>query len=155
MRTALARLDPWAFWSVRLEGDLGADYAVVGTTGAFAIAICGLEGYAEPAGDGLHIGGAKVTGFREVKQAARSLRGRLLRASVFTAVEPIICLTRAVAGTSRTVRGVRVVRLEDLPAVIGGRQRTLDQGTARFGAEALGTVLPSSSGALHDEDEDG
>jgi hypothetical protein len=155
VRSALARLDPWMFWSVRLDGVVGADYAVVGTTGAFAITICALEGYAEPVGDGLRIGEVKLGGFREVKQAAKSLRGRLLKASVFTAVEPIICLTRAVAGTSRTIRGVRVVRLEDLPAAIGGHERVLDQGTAKFGAEALGTVLPSSSGALHHDDEDG
>lgn len=146
VRERLARLDPWTFWSVPLEAVTGVDYAVVGTTGAFAISICTLEGYAEPAGAGLRVGGTKVDGFRVLKSSARTLRGRLSDASVFTDVQPILCLTRAIAGASRTVRAVRVVRVEDLASEIGGRERTLDFGTAKQGAMALGTPLPRISG---------
>jgi hypothetical protein len=149
LREALARLDPWTFWAVRLD-DAGADYAVIGATGAFAIAIVGLEGYAEPSREGLRVGDVEVAGFREVMQAARRLHGRLLEASTFTHVEPALCLTRATAGSSRTIRGVRVMRLEDLPAEIGARERSLDPGTAKRAAEALGRVLPSASGPRPD-----
>lgn len=147
LRSTLAKLDPWMFWIVQLEPGSGAAFAVVGVTGAFVIAICGLAGYAEPAGKDLRIDGTLVSGFREAKRAARSIEGRLGEVSVFTSVDPMICLTRAVAGTSRTIRGTRVVRLEDLASEIGGRERTMDQGTAKTGAQALGQVLPRSSGA--------
>jgi hypothetical protein len=153
VREVLLRLDPWSFWSVPLDASSGADYAVVGTTGAFAISICELEGYAEPAGSGLRVGETKVDGFRALRQAARTLRGQLSNASVFTDVEPVLCLTRAVAGAPRTVRAVRVMRFEDLATEIGGRERTLDLGTAKNGAMALGTPLPRVSGARTEDEE--
>jgi hypothetical protein len=145
-RAELARLDPWSFWAVALE-DEGADYAVIGRTGAFAIALVGLEGYAEPSPRGLRIGGVELGGFREVSRAARRLHGRLLRASAFAHVEPVLCLTRAVAGASRTVRGVRVVRVADLAAEIAGREHAMDPSTARRAAESLGRVLGGGAGA--------
>ena len=149
LRGALGKLDPWTFWSVPLN-DPEADYAVIGATGAFVVAIVGLEGFAEPTGSGLLVGEAEVTGFRDVARAARRLRGRLIQASAFTHVEPVLCLTRAVAGSSRTIRGVRVVRLEDLPSEIGGRERALDPSTAKRAAEAIGSVLPNASGPRPD-----
>lgn len=152
LRGSLGRLDPWAFWSIALA-DPDADYAVIGATGAFAIQIVGLEGFVEPSGSGLRVGDAAVTGFREVTRAARRLHVRLIEASAFTQVEPLLCLTRARAGSSRTVRGVRVVRLEDLPGEIGGRERALDPGTAKRAAEALGRVLPSASGPRSDAED--
>jgi hypothetical protein len=147
VRGALAKLDPWSFWSVELDPGIEAEYAVVGTTGAFAVALCGLAGYVEPADDGLRVGEVRMDGFREVKRAAKALHGKLSNAHASTGVEPVICLTRAVAGTSRSVRGVRVVRLDDLPAEIAQRKRALDVGTARKGAQALGHVIPAASGA--------
>lgn len=145
LRSALGALDPWSFWAVRLD-DPDVDYAVLGTTGAFAIAILGLEGFAEPSGDGLRIDGLRVGGFRQVVRGAKRLHGRLLEASVFADVHPMLCLTRATAGSSRSIRGARVVRLKDLAAEIAGRPRSLDPGTARRAAEALGPVLRSASG---------
>ena len=154
IRSAFAKLDPWSFWSVELDPGTGAEYAVVGTTGAFAVAICGLDGYVEPAGSGLRVGEVPVGGFRQVKRAAKVLHGKLSNAHAFTPVEPIVCLTRAIAGASRSVGGVRVVRLEDLPTEIAQRKRTLDPATARKGAQALGAVIPSTSGARPElEDE--
>jgi hypothetical protein len=149
LRSALGKLDPWSFWSVRLDDD-DVDYAVLGTTGAFAVAIVGLDGFAEPSGDGLRIGPTELTGFREVLRGARRLHGRLLEASAFHDVEPVLCLTRATAGSSRTIRGTRVVRLEDLPDEIAGRPRSFDPSTARRAAEALGRVLRSASGPRPD-----
>lgn len=145
-RAELARLDPWSFWAVALE-DEGVDYAVLGRTGAFAITLVGLEGYAEPSRQGLRIGDVELGGFREVSRAARRLHGWLLEASAFARVEPVLCLTRAVAGGPRTVRGVRVVRLADLAAEIVGRPHAMDPSTARRAAEALGPVLRGGAGA--------
>lgn len=127
--------------------DEDVDYAVLGRTGAFAIALVGLEGYAEPSGRGLRIGDVELGGFREVSRAARRLRGRLLETSAFAHVEPILCLTRAVAGASRTVHGVRVVRVADLAAGITAREPAMDPSTARRAAEALGSVLRGGAGA--------
>ncbi len=151
IRVELARLDPWSFWPVALE-DPDVEYAVLGATGAFAIAIVALEGYVEPHGRGVRVGGLEVGGFREVSRGARRLYGRLLDASAFARVEPILCLTRARAGSSRTVRGIRLVRREDLVAEIANRERTLDPGTAKRAAERLGRVLPGRSGPVEDED---
>lgn len=146
MQAELARLDPWSFWAVALE-DEGADYAVIGRTGAFAIALVGLEGYVEPSRRGLRVGEVELGGFREIARAARRLHGRLLRASAFTDVEPVLCLTRAVAGAPRVVRGVRVVRVADLATEIVGRAHALDPSTARRAAESLGRVLRGGAGA--------
>jgi hypothetical protein len=153
LREALAKLDPWTFWSVPIE-DTGAEYAVLGVTGAFTVAIVGLEGYAEPSAKGLRVGGVEVTGFREAARAARRLHGRLLEASAFTHVEPVLCLTRATAGSSRTIRGVRVMRLEDLPFEIGGaRERSLDPSTAKRAAGSIGRVLQGPSGPRPEVEE--
>ena len=154
LRAALARLDPWSFWPVRLESVSGAEYAVVGSTGAFAISICGLEGYAEPDRSGVRIGGSTVTGFREVKRAVKVVRGRLSGSSAVGEVRPVICLTRAIAGTSRDVRGVRVVRLTDLPGEIANRERTLDPGSAKRAASSLGPPAVSAPDARHDDPHD-
>lgn len=151
IRSELAKLDPWSFWSVELE-DPDVDYAVIGATGAFAVAIVALEGYVEPEGDRVLVEGVEVAGFRSIARGARRLHGRLLTASAFAHVDPILCLTRAKAGSSKTVRGIRLVRLEDLAAEIANRDRTLDPTTARRAAGSLGRVLPSSSGSVDRED---
>ena len=154
LRSALARLDPWSFWAVRLDRPPGADYAVVGSTGAFVISICGLDGYVESVGAGLRVGEVSISGFREVKRAAKVVRGRLSHVSVSTEVRPLICLTRAIAGTSRDVRGVRVVRLDDLPSEIASRERTLDPGTAKKAAAVLGPLVVSAP-EVHRDDAGG
>jgi hypothetical protein len=153
VRAELARLDPWSFWVVPPEQGHGASYAVVGTTGAFEIALCVLEGYAQTEGAGLRIGDARLRGFREVKGAARAAHRRLHDASVFVEVDPVICLVRAQAGASRTVRGVRVVRLEDLAASIAQRERALEPTSAKRGAQALGTPIASGQGSVPDIEE--
>ncbi|GBC86384.1 hypothetical protein HRbin12_00372 [bacterium HR12] len=149
VRAELARLDPWSYWAVALEGE-GADYAVVGRTGAFVVALVPLPGYVEPDRRGVRVGGVPLAGFRRVRRAARRVRGRLLQVPAFCDVEPVLCLTRAVAGAPRTVRGVRVVSVGDLAADLAARENAMDPQTARRAAEALGTVLPGGAGAAEE-----
>jgi hypothetical protein len=139
----LSKLDPWAFWTVVLEPGEGASFAVLGVTGAFVAAPCALEGYLVAEGRRLAVDGVAVSGFREVKRAARALRGRLLGAGAATEeVTPLIVLTRARAGAPREHGGVRVLRPEDVIPTITGRDRVLDPSTAERLAQRVGRVLP-------------
>ena len=137
----LLRLDPWAFWSVELDDDAAA-FATLGRTGAFVIGACPLEGYLVAEGRDLVVDGVRVEGFRTLRASARTLGGRLgaVGASGVT-VTPMLVLARAVAGTSREHRGVRVVRPEDLVSEIVDRERVLDPSTAQRLADSLGRVL--------------
>jgi hypothetical protein len=154
VRTELAKLDPWSYRVAVMDPAIGAEYAAVGSTGAFVIAICGVEGYVEPKGSGVTIDGRPLQGVRRVAKAAKRARGLLLDKQVFADVVPILCLTKAAAGVSRTVSGVRVVRLADLVTEISGRPRALELDSAKKGAAALGTVLSTVAGARPlDEDE--
>jgi hypothetical protein len=143
----LLRLDPWSFWSVELTDD-AATFATLGRTGAFAVGACPLEGYLVAEGRELVIDGRRVEGLRALRSSARALGSRL--ASVGAAavdVTPMLVLTRALAGASRDHAGVRVVRLEDVPAEILERENVLDPSTAQRLATSLGRVLrgPGSS----------
>lgn len=153
-RELLARLDPWSFWVAVLPEGESADLAVVGTSGAFAIAVCGLAGALHAEDDKLTVGGRPVRGLKEMRTAARRTKGKLLDAAVFTDVVPIVCLSRAAAGAPLTVRGVRVVGLVDLVAEITNRERALLPNRAQRGAQALGTVLASGQGARPEVEEE-
>jgi hypothetical protein len=138
----LLKLDPWGFWAVELEPGAGAAFAVLGVTGAFVVAPCGLEGYLVAEGRGLLVDGKRIAGFREVKAAAKTLRGKLMGAGAATAdVIPLIVLTRAIAGAPKERSGVRVLRPEDVVPAITGRERVLDPSTAERLARRLGRVL--------------
>jgi hypothetical protein len=138
----LLKLDPWAFWSVELEPQGGACFAVLGVTGSFVLTPCGLEGYLVSHGRRLLVDGRPVGGFREVKSAARALKGKLLSAGAGTAeVTPLIVLTRAIAGAPKERLGVRVLRPEDVVPAITSRDRVLDPSTAERLAHRLGPVL--------------
>ena len=128
----LVRLDPWSYWAVELEAGAGAaTHAVLGTTGAFVVGPCPLEGYLVAEGRDLTIGDQRVGGFREMRAAAKSLRGSLMTiGSMSTDVEPILVLTRAIAGAPREHAGVRVVRPEDVVPTITGRAWVT--GTAQY-----------------------
>ena len=151
VRSALAKLDPWSYRVAVMDPSIGAEYAAVGSTGAFVIAIYGVEGYVEPKGVGVTIDGRPLQGVRRVAKAAKGL---LLDKHVFVDVVPILCLTKAAAGVSRSVSSVRVVRLADLVNEISGRPRVLELDSAKKGAAALGTVLPTVAGP-RSEEEDG
>ena len=146
VRRALGTLDPWSYRVAAMDPASGADYAAVGTTGVFVIAIQGVEGYVEPKGAGLTIDGHPLEGTRRVAKAAKKAKSDLLGKRVFVDVVPILCLTKATAGVSRTVSGVRVVRLADLASEISARPRALELDSAQKAAAALGKVLPTVSG---------
>ena len=121
LRRELLKLDAWAFWAVELEPASGASFAVLGVTGAFAVAACGLEGYMVVEGRRFLVDGRAIGGFRDVKRAAKVLRGRLIAiGSANTDVTPAIVLTRAAAGAPRERGGVRVLRLEDVVRTVHG-----------------------------------
>lgn len=146
----LARLDPWSFWAARMREDEVGDVAVVGTTGAFLISVFGFEGYLGGEGERLTVGGRPIGGLRGLRKAARKAGHHLGAAAVFTDVVPIVCLTRAVAGSPRTVKGVRVMRLEDLVGEIVNRERSLRPSRAEKGVRVLGDPLPRARGVRLD-----
>lgn len=134
----LRKLDPWAFWPVELDPGVGASFAVLGVTGAFVAAPCGLEGYLVAEGRRLVVDGRRVGGFRDVKRAARFVHGKLLGIGASTSsVVPILVLTRARAGAPRDHAGVRVLRPEDLVPAITTREHVLDPSTAQRLANRL------------------
>jgi hypothetical protein len=152
-RELIGRLDPWSYWVAKPAPDVSGDLAVVGTTGGFLILVCGYEGYLDAQDDRLTIDGKRVRGFREAKVGAKRMKSKLAGRAVYTEVVPMICLSRAVAGASRTVKGVRVVRLEDLAADVAGREKTLSANRAQRGADAVGTVVVTGQGARPDVEE--
>jgi len=154
VRKELAKLDPWSYRVAVMDPSIGAEYAAVGSSGAFVIAISGAEGYVEPKGSGVTIDGQPLKGVRRVAKAAKKAKGLLLDKHVFVDVVPILCLTKAAAGVSRTVSGVRVVRLADLASEISRRPRTLEVDSAKKGAAALGKVLPTVAGARPLEEDE-
>ncbi|MFL5766384.1 MAG: nuclease-related domain-containing protein [Actinomycetota bacterium] len=125
VRRELSRLDPWSFWVVR-EPIRGSDLSVVGTTGAFAIATCALDGYVKATPMRFVVGGRPVGGLRRLRAAARTMRNRLLASSFDVRVEPIVCFTRAFPAPGTTVRGVRAVNVERIVEDIADRTRIVD-----------------------------
>lgn len=152
-RELIGRLDPWSYWVVEPAPDVPADVIVVGTTGAFLILVFGGNGYLEADGDRLSVEGRPVRGFRQARTGAKRLRSRLSGTAVYTEVVPMICLSRATAGVSRTVRGVRVVRLQDLAGEVTGREKALSANRAERGARAVGTVMATGQGARPEIEE--
>lgn len=146
LRRELLRLDPWSFWIVSYEHHIRpADFAVVGTTGAFVIQANADEGYAVSAGRKVKIEGKPLGGLRELRRTAKEAATRLHDAAVFTDVEPVVCLTRAATGAPKTVSGVRVVAAPDLVRHLIERETTLGPTRAERGAAALGPVLRRGS----------
>ncbi|MGZ8606848.1 MAG: hypothetical protein ACXWXQ_07370 [Actinomycetota bacterium] len=138
----LVKLDPWAFWTVELDSGAGSSFAVLGITGAFVAAPCGLEGYLVAEGRRLLVDGREVGGYRDVRRVAKTLKGKLLSVGASsTDVTPVIVLTRAMAGAPRERAGVRVLRPEDVLPAITARERVLDPSTAERLARSLGRVL--------------
>ncbi len=146
----LSRLDPWSYWAVPTPPGGVGDFLVVGTTGAFLLVSCGYEGYVSGDGSRIDVGGRQVRGLPEIRRAARRLRGRLASAAVFTEVDPVVCLTRAVAGAPRRIRGVLVVSIADLVREITDRERVLLPNRAMRAAESLG--LPVDRHPRHQGD---
>lgn len=137
----LFRLDPWSYWIVPAPAGEPGDFVVVGTTGAFFVASCVNEGGASEHRGHLTIAGEPWKELGRVRRAGARLGKRLSAEAVPTDVVPVVCLTRAVAGAPRTIRGVRVVAIADLVADVVGREPVLDPTRAERAARKLGVVL--------------
>ena len=136
VRRELSRLDPWSFWTVP-EAVRGADFSVVGSTGAFAVATCSLEGYVKSSATRLVVGDQAVSGLWGLRRAARKIHNRLLATGLDVRVEAIVCLTRAFPAPATSVRGVRAVHVDRLVEEIAERQRVLDPKRAERLAQKL------------------
>jgi hypothetical protein len=78
---------------------------------------------------------------RPLRGAAKRLGTMLSGGSVFISPEPVLCLTRAVAGGPRTVHGVRLVTVEDLAADVARREKVLPPTRAQRAARLLGMTI--------------
>ena len=97
----LGRLDAYSFFVVPGQ-DWNADFAVVGTTGAFLVAVCDRAGVARVEARRPTVGGEAVPGLRKLRAGAKAFTARLGAASMFAEVVPIVCLTQAIAGPPNT-----------------------------------------------------
>lgn len=134
---ALGRLDAYSFFVLPAH-DWNADYAVVGTTGAFLITVCDLSGVALVDARRPVVGDRAVPSLRQLRSGARRFAGRLTQASALASVVPIVCLTHAIAGPPVDAAGVRFVRLTDLSRDISARPGMQSHTRAQSAARALG-----------------
>ena len=135
----LQRLDPFTFWILPRDG--AADFVVVGTTGAFLIAASAVEGTVDIRRGRLKVGGASLDGGRRLRAEAKRIQLTLSRATVPVQVEPVICLTHAIAGAPRSDRGVRVLQVRDLAKDMADRSHVLPRLRAQRAARELGMRL--------------
>ena len=135
----LQRLDPFTFWSLPRDG--AADFAVVGTTGAFLISAVPVLGTADVQRGRSAVDGAPLEGRRRLRGEAKQLQLALSRVTVPIQVEPVFCLTHAICGAPRSERGVRVLQVGDLAKDIADRPRILPRLRAQRGARELGMRL--------------
>jgi hypothetical protein len=135
----LQRLDPFTFWTLPSEG--AADFVVVGATGAFLVAVVPALGKADVHKGHLVVDGVSLDGGRRLRAEAKRLQLTLSRANVAVRVEPVLCLTHAIAGAPRSDRGVRVVQVRDLAKDMTDRPQALPHLRAQRAARALGMKL--------------
>jgi hypothetical protein len=132
----LSRLDPWTFWTVPMDDHL----VVSGTTGVFLVVPEEAEGGVEVDGRRVLVGGRALR-LRPLRAAAKRLGELLSGGSVFISPEPMVCLTRAVAGAPLTVQGVRVLPLKGLAADVARRDKVLPPTRAQRAARLLGMTI--------------
>jgi hypothetical protein len=132
----LGRLDAYSFFVLPGQ-EWHADFAVLGTTGAFLVAVCDLPGVAH-VGRRPTIGDAHVPGLRKVRAGVRRLSGRLVSSAMLGQIEPIVCLTEAIAGPPVAAAGVCFVKAADLARYISARPRVQSHTRAQAAARALG-----------------
>jgi hypothetical protein len=132
----LSRLDPWTFWTVPMDDHL----VVAGTTGVFLVVPEDAVGGLEVEGRRVLVG-ERALRLRPLRGAAKRLGTLLSGGSVFISPEPVLCLTRAVAGGPRTVQGVRLVTVEDLAADVARREKVLPPTRAQRAARLLGMTI--------------
>ncbi len=134
---ALSRLDPYSFFVVPAHGWNG-DFAVVGTTGAYLIATCDLEGVARVGSRRPTVGGQAIEGVRRLRSGQRRLSVRLSSTSMFAQVVPIVCLTEAIADSPVDTAGVRFVKVADLARDVSARPGVQSNTRAQAAARVLG-----------------
>lgn len=144
-RTALAealrRLDAYSFFTVPADPATGGDVIVVGTTGAFLVKACGLPGVAAIKGRRPLVGDRPVDGLRALRAGAKALTAKLSAKSALGKVEPIVCLTEAIAPPSAEASGVRFVRAADLAKDLSARPRLQSHTRAQSAARTLGVQV--------------
>jgi hypothetical protein len=147
----LERLDPWAFWAMP-GSDFGVDRLVVGTTGAFAIVVSDVEGYVSSNLGRIRVGGSSVASLPGLRAKARKLATKLSSIEVPGGAEAVLVLTQATVGAPRQIKGVWVVRPQDLPRLIAQRPNKVPRQTAKRAAQALGAKV---SAARRDQNRGG
>lgn len=147
----LERLDPWAFWAMPGDG-FGVDRIVVGTTGAFAISVNDAEGYVNVNLGRIRVGGTSAGSLTGLRTKARRLGTKLSSMQVPGGAEAVLVLTQATVGAPRQIKGVWVVRPQDLPRLIAQRPNRVPRQTAKRAAQALGAKV---SAARRDQNRGG
>jgi hypothetical protein len=137
---ALRRLDPFSFFSLPGQ-QWGGMFVVVGTTGSFLIGVCELEGVARIEGLRPTVGQRAVKGLQHLRRGSRSLQRKLVSTSMPGKVVPMMCLTRAIAGSGVDTAGVRFVTVQDLAKDISARPTVQANSRAQSAARALGVQL--------------
>lgn len=147
----LSRLDPWSFWTVPVSNGDPEDFLVVGTTGAFVITACSLDGYLVTGRIRPLVTDRPIPGLKDLRRAARRLTGRLSSMGVFVEAEPILCLTRATVGAPFVARGVRLLGVGALVREIAAREKVLLGSKAKRAATSFGAVMPAPTAESGDE----
>lgn len=136
----LRRLDAYSFFVLPAQ-EWHADFAVLGTTGAFLIAVCDLPGVAHIGGRRPTIGDEHVPDLRKLRAGARRLSGRLVNGAMFASIEPMVCLTQAIAGPPADAAGVRFVKVGDIARDISARPGVQSHTRAQAAARVLGVTV--------------
>jgi hypothetical protein len=134
----LRRLDPWSYWSGPAPEGLRADLVVAGVTGVFVVAACPIPGLLTTGRWGPAVSGSPITGISGAKSAAKRVSMTIDAAAVHMEAEPVVVLTQAVVGAPRTVRGVRVVGLDQVVQDLASHPIRLERGRAQRAAKVLG-----------------
>ena len=142
---ALGRLDPYSFFVVPAH-EWNADFAVVGTTGAFLIATCDLEGVARVGSRRPIVGDRAVKDMRRLRSGLRRFSARLTSSSMFAQGVPIVCFTEAIAGPPVDAGGVRFVKVADLAQDISARPGVQSNTRAQAAARVLGMHIAGDEG---------
>jgi hypothetical protein len=141
LATSLRRLDAYSFFTVPADPSSGGDVIVVGTTGAYLIKACGLPGVAVIKGRRPLVRDEAIEGLRSLRAGAKQLRSRLSARSATAVVEPIVCLTEAIAPVAAEATGVRFVRVADIARDLSARPRVQSHTRAQSAARALGVQV--------------
>ena len=141
----LGRLVAYSFFALPAE-EWHGDFAVLGTTGAFLIAVCDLPGVAHFGGRRPTIGDAHVPGLRKLRAGARRLSGRLVNGAMFARIEPMVCLIEAIAGPPAEAAGVHFVKVGDIARAISARPRVQSHTKAQAAARVLGVTVAGDQG---------